>query len=172
MLYFVRHGESESNLNKTFAGSQVDALLTEKGREQARETAQVIINSGIKFDRIISSPLKRAYETAEIINESLNLNVIVDMRIIEYDMGDLSGQLNNGINSHQLIASKNAEDIIFFKNRIVSFLKDMEDKEEFILIVAHAGIARMIESIQKDLDITLFYDLEAPKNAELLFIQK
>ncbi len=57
MIYFVRHGESEANLKGVFAGQRDNSLLTEKGKQQARVTAQNIKNKGILIDRIISSPL-------------------------------------------------------------------------------------------------------------------
>lgn len=58
-IYFVRHGESEANLQGLFAGQKDDSILTEKGREQAKITAQNIKIQIPKIDRIICSPLKR-----------------------------------------------------------------------------------------------------------------
>lgn len=40
MIYFIRHGESEANERKVFAGQKDDSILTEKGREQAKATAK------------------------------------------------------------------------------------------------------------------------------------
>jgi len=59
MIYFVRHGESEANLKGVFAGQQENSILSEKGKIQAKETANKIKLEGIKIDLIISSPLKR-----------------------------------------------------------------------------------------------------------------
>lgn len=63
-IYIVRHGETNGNLRGVLQG-WTDEPLKEKGRELAIITAQAL--SGIKFDIAISSPLSRAYETAEII---------------------------------------------------------------------------------------------------------
>jgi len=57
-VYFVRHGESESNLITQFAGS-LDMPLTEKGRKQAALTAEFLKN--IPFSAVYSSDLSRAY---------------------------------------------------------------------------------------------------------------
>ncbi len=59
MIYFVRHGESEANQKRIFAGQKDDSVLTEKGREQAKTLAQEIIAEGIKINTIISSPLNK-----------------------------------------------------------------------------------------------------------------
>ena len=60
-LYLIRHGESTSNVDKTFTG-QMDAALTELGRKQAACIASYFL--GKHIDRIYASDLSRAYETA------------------------------------------------------------------------------------------------------------
>ena len=93
MIYFVRHGESEANQRGIFAGQKEDSVLTEKGKEQARATAQEIENENLKIDKIVSSPLKRTKETAEIIAKEIGFDVLkiyFDNRVIEYDMGSLT----------------------------------------------------------------------------------
>jgi broad specificity phosphatase PhoE len=42
MIYFVRHGESEANIRKVFAGRRDNSLLTQKGKEEAKLTGQKI----------------------------------------------------------------------------------------------------------------------------------
>lgn len=61
-VYVIRHGESETNLSKQFTG-WLDVHLTEKGIEQAKQVGQRLKN--ITFDKIYSSDLQRARETAE-----------------------------------------------------------------------------------------------------------
>src|SRR3989339_819938 len=63
-LYLVRHGETEWNVKKINQG-QSESFLTEKGIEQAKETAERL--KDIKFDAIFSSDLSRTQRTAEII---------------------------------------------------------------------------------------------------------
>lgn len=67
----VRHGESVWNEKGLWTGWQ-DVPLTEKGRNEARLAASVLLD--IKFDILVSSDLQRAYETLEIIIEELNLH--------------------------------------------------------------------------------------------------
>lgn len=61
-LYMVRHGQSENNLAKRFTG-WAQVKLTEKGIEDARRAGEYL--KGIAFDRIYSSDLIRAVQTAE-----------------------------------------------------------------------------------------------------------
>lgn len=63
-IYLVRHGESESNKQATIGG-HIDSALTEQGKEQVKQTKLKL--KGIRFDKVYSSDLKRAVDTAEII---------------------------------------------------------------------------------------------------------
>ncbi len=64
ILYVVRHGETQFNVEKRYAG-QTDVPLNEKGLEQARELAKKLAEE--PFDVIVTSPLRRARATAEQI---------------------------------------------------------------------------------------------------------
>jgi len=72
-VIFVRHGEAQGNRDGVVMGARLDLPLTEKGREDARETAAVLRGSGFEIDHVVSSPLVRALETAKIIVEELGL---------------------------------------------------------------------------------------------------
>ena len=67
-LYFVRHGETNSNLQKSVVN--FNDQLTEVGRKQAQELARRICD--ISIDIILASPHKRTKETAEIIAKKIN----------------------------------------------------------------------------------------------------
>ncbi len=80
-FYFIRHGESKGNKEGLFRG-RTDFPLTELGKKQAQSLARAL--KGIRFSAIISSPLKRAYETAlfvangqvvRIMDEFNNINL-------------------------------------------------------------------------------------------------
>lgn len=72
-IYLVRHGQSEGNLRDQFIG-HTDIALTDLGRQQAMLTAQYL--KDIPVDKIYSSDLVRAYETACITAKLKNLPVI------------------------------------------------------------------------------------------------
>ena len=69
MLYIVRHGHTDWNKQKITMGRK-DIPLNELGIEEAYNTSRILENHD--FDLIICSPLKRARQTADIINENRN----------------------------------------------------------------------------------------------------
>ena len=87
MIYVVRHGQTDWNLEGRFQG-RIDIPLNEKGKSQAKKTKEKL--EGIKFDKVFSSPLKRALETAKIITDE---PIDIDDRIIERCNGQLEGKL-------------------------------------------------------------------------------
>lgn len=71
-LYLLRHGQTEFNLQRRVQG-RCDAPLTELGVEQAHGAAAWLIERGIRFDRICTSPLGRARTTAELVRDDLQM---------------------------------------------------------------------------------------------------
>ena len=71
-FYFVRHGESEANAAQRFAG-QTDSPLTDLGRRQAQAVADAL--AAVRFDRVVSSDLSRARDTALAIARRQGLSV-------------------------------------------------------------------------------------------------
>lgn len=170
MIYFVRHGESEANIKQLFAGQRDDSILTNKGEEQALLTAREIKKENLKIDRIISSPLKRAYKTAEIIAIELGFDIydiVIDKRIIEYDMGELSGTPIHKAKSSDLINAKGAEDPKIFSERVISCIKEINGTSGNILLVSHAGVGRILESLREGVNPELFYDIPHYENGSV-----
>jgi broad specificity phosphatase PhoE len=87
---FLRHGESVGNAEERFQG-QSDFPLTDAGRRQALALAERWLMEGVKFDVVLTSPLSRAKETAEIVAGRLNLPVQADSIWLERDAGGISG---------------------------------------------------------------------------------
>ena len=90
IVTLLRHGESVGNAESRWQG-QRDYPLTERGREQAQALATRWKKEKVHFDTVISSPLSRAKETAEIVASSLNLKVEFDALWLERDNGEFSG---------------------------------------------------------------------------------
>lgn len=90
-ITFLRHGESEGVQNSILQG-HIDLLLTDNGRDQIGALANYWLRTGQIFHYIITSPLKRAKETSEIIASCLNItNVCEDEMWIERDFGKGEG---------------------------------------------------------------------------------
>jgi broad specificity phosphatase PhoE len=87
---FLRHGESVGNAEARWQG-QSDYVLTEKGRSQAHALAKRWKSEGVKFDLVITSPLLRAKETAEIIASTLDTKVELDPILMERHIGEMEG---------------------------------------------------------------------------------
>ena len=90
----TRHGQTDWNLLGKIQG-QTDIKLNDTGRNQAKETGMQIQNE--KIDLIITSPLKRAKETAEIINKNFNVSIIEDDRLLERKYGRNEGSTKEDI---------------------------------------------------------------------------
>jgi broad specificity phosphatase PhoE len=89
-ITLLRHGESTGNAGGIYQG-QMDFDLTERGAAQVQALAERWQRLGRSFDRILSSPLRRARQTAEIISQALDLPVEYDPIWMERDHGKLSG---------------------------------------------------------------------------------
>ncbi|SHI02476.1 uncharacterized phosphatase [Sporobacter termitidis DSM 10068] len=88
-FYLIRHGETDWNRQNRLQGIE-DIELNETGIRQSAECARAL--RGVKAGRILSSPLKRAVKTAEIISEYTGgPPVIVEEGLTERDFGRLSG---------------------------------------------------------------------------------
>jgi broad specificity phosphatase PhoE len=87
---FMRHGESLGNAQSRWQG-QSDYPLTNKGRAQVRALAKRWMTENAKFDLIISSPLGRARETAQIIASVLALRIEYDDIWLERAIGEMEG---------------------------------------------------------------------------------
>jgi len=87
-LLLVRHGQTADNASHVFQG-QGGRGLNDEGRRQARQLAQRLRTAGV--DRIVSSDLERATETAGIVGEALSLSFEPDQALREVDVGAWTG---------------------------------------------------------------------------------
>lgn len=98
-ITLLRHGESVGNAESRWQG-QADFPLTEKGRAQAYALAERWRKEKAQFDLVISSPLSRAKETAEIIASALDLKVEFDPLWLERDNGEFAGLTADEVREH------------------------------------------------------------------------
>lgn len=89
-LLFLRHGESIGNAEGYYQGQQ-DFSLTRRGKDQVRRLISRWQVDGTCIDQIITSPLARAKDTAEMIADALGCPVEIDPDWRERDMGLLTG---------------------------------------------------------------------------------
>lgn len=90
-IYFVRHGKTEWNLSSRFQGGHGDSPLLPQSLEDIKKLGKHL--QGVHFRAIFASPLQRAFNTAQGIDDSMNANlpVLIDERLREFNLGDLEG---------------------------------------------------------------------------------
>lgn len=89
-LYILRHGETDWNRKKRFQG-QTDTSLNLEGFRQAQRCRDMVQRLGLTFDRVYSSPLCRAMETAETVSLLSGDRIRQDARLMEMDFGAIDG---------------------------------------------------------------------------------
>lgn len=168
MIYIVRHGETDYNVEGRYGG-RIDVELNAKGIEQAYAVKKVL--KDIKFDIVISSPLKRAYKTATIITDT---EITIDDRIIERDNGELEGKLKQDCPTNIDFNNPNTgygiESIIDFRKRIFNFLDEITEKYKGknVLIVIHAGVGIYARCYFEGEPVNKNYGLYKIKNCEVI----
>lgn len=89
-ITFLRRGRSRADDEGVHEG-RYDSPLTDVGRSQVRARVGEFLTRSFRFDRIVSSPLQRAHETATIIGAALNVPIETDPDWMEIDNGPLAG---------------------------------------------------------------------------------
>lgn len=92
-LVLVRHGVTEHTLGKLFSGGLASSNppLNDTGREQARATGEWLAPLSGTFDALVSSPVRRTRETAEILAQFLDLEIAEEPGIAEMEFGTWDG---------------------------------------------------------------------------------
>uniref|UniRef100_UPI003FEDF1E2 histidine phosphatase family protein n=1 Tax=Ruminococcus bromii TaxID=40518 RepID=UPI003FEDF1E2 len=154
-MYFVRHGQTVWNVENKICGS-TDIDLTEKGHEQAVETGKKILSENIKADIILYSPLMRAEKTAKHISEITGIPAKAEPRLTEQNFGKYEGTPRNG-----------EESMLHLAQRIYNLLDDVKASGKVCVLVAHNGIARVVNSYFNDMTNEEYADFGV-KNCEIL----
>ena len=154
-IIVTRHGETDWNAQKKIMG-HIDIPLNETGIKQAEETKEKLSNE--KIDLIICSTLKRAKETATIINKGRFAPIMYDQRIVERDMGEFEEKTPADLaetgftDYYKNVRFKRAENIQDFFKRVYNFLDEIIEKcgDINILLVTHGGVSIPIACYFKD----------------------
>jgi probable phosphoglycerate mutase len=165
-LVLVRHGLSSFNAKGLIQGRTDDSLLTDEGYEQALKAGKAL--SKINFEKIYSSPLVRAAETAKTIEKTFEKEqeIILDNNLLEVDLSEWSGLKINEIknkfpeiypiwkNDPENLILKRSDDKTYkpiqelfdqAKNFIEDILRIYLDKNDVnILVVGHNAILRCL----------------------------
>lgn len=147
-IYAIRHGETDWNKLGKIQGA-TDIELNENGVNQANEAAKQVEEYG--FDLILSSPLKRAAKTAQIVSGG-RIPIYYRDELIERCFGkfegctmeefDFVGSYNCELNMNE----KGMEPVNDLLERISKFLDEVKEtyKDKKVLLVTHGGTIRAI----------------------------
>ncbi len=175
-LYFIRHAESEANKQRIF-GSRLQVPLTPAGRADAARIAAEFRDMA-ELDGIISSPLRRAVETAQAFSECFGCSIEQDERLVEQELGSFSGMSYDSVKNMKEFESDplkrwnwhaggSGESYSMVAERVVDFLGSLSRLPEngSWLIVTHAVFFRLLRGA---LENTLpEYPVKFPNNGEI-----
>lgn len=163
-IYLIRHGETIWNQKHLFQGSN-DIPLDENGVAVAHATAVGMAAAGLRFDRIYSSPLSRAYETARIICPDRVIET--DDRLREISFGELEGKVYTDVTALPMPAP-GGETFEALQARVMDFLHeitaDPENQGKKILVSAHGGVIRSVMMTLKNIPKEEFWTGGVSKN--------
>ncbi|QQS18776.1 histidine phosphatase family protein [Candidatus Saccharibacteria bacterium] len=168
-VLYIRHGQSQANLAGILAGGSNDSNLTDLGRQQARQAGRALKNNSI--NKIITSPLSRALETAQIIAAEIGYDVQrieLDPRLKEYELGVGQGQSLEGMTAEKIVSFPGAEKPAEFAKRVKSALYSAWEDSGTVVIVAHGGVSRLIDCLRIGKDPKWFYDMPNHGNATVV----
>lgn len=164
-LYLVRHGETKDNVAKIMQG-QRQGDLTPAGARQIEELSSSL--SGIHLDAIISSDLQRAYDSALILAQHLDLLIQTTPLLRERDWGDFTGRYIPDLKG--LPMPENVEKMEALLQRAKSFLDwaKMTFSDKTILAVGHGIINKAIQAVHYG---KLTREIPKMSNAEYRILQ-
>jgi 2,3-bisphosphoglycerate-dependent phosphoglycerate mutase len=153
-LTLLRHGRSQAD-DEEVCGGRYDDSLTSEGVEQATKLAVYWQKHQPGFEHIVSSPLKRARQTADIIAETLRIKVEVSDLWTERDNGPLAGMPfleanerypeRNLRSRYALYVEDGGESYMSMMRRAqVGTEKLMQSHYKNVLVVAHGGILNAV----------------------------
>jgi len=173
-IYFLRHGQSQSNVENRFANGNDGYPLTDQGRRQAEKASAFLRSRAIR--KVYTSPIHRAVQTAEIVCSKWGLTPVMIDEIREFSVGifegkkiagrarekyvDLKEKWAGGEMDTRISGGESHREIIDRLWKGIEYVLE-EDSGEPVLMVSHGGLLSMALPYMCDnLDLTTFYERE------------
>ena len=177
-IYFIRHGESVSNLTAQFAGS-LDKPLTEKGREQAALTASFL--SAVPFTAVYASDLSRAFDTGLAVAQNQHIPIYPTPELREIYAGDWEGRQYSELEEQfadsygvwrtqiGLAACPNGESVALLQARVRACVEEIvrNHPNETICIATHATPIRVMECVWSNTPLEQMHTIPWVSNASV-----
>lgn len=150
IICFVRHGQTDWNIKGLMQGRE-EVPLNEIGIKQAEWAAHFFHIArekyGVRWDKVVSSPLSRAEKTARIIANGAKCdNLYADKRLIERDFGELSGFHYDAYSkaiSENVAGVSSIETVEDLISRVDDFIRSSVTVGENIVVVTHGAVGRI-----------------------------
>ena len=157
-FYFTRHGQTIWNVENKICGA-TDIALTSLGHDQAIELGKRIKEEHIHIDEILYSPLVRAADTAKHISEVTGIACREEIRLKEQNFGRYESTARDGeefakAKMNFVYDFDGGETMLHLAQRIYNLLDEIKEESDSktYLLVAHNGIARVVNSYFYDMD--------------------
>lgn len=154
-FYLVRHGQSTFNVEGRLPSQLPNVPLTDEGRRQAHQAAVAL--AGLRLSAVISSPLERAKETAEIIARGWALPVQEEPRLMDTEMGRWAGRKISEVSKddpgwHEFLKKpteppEGVESFEQVRSRTVAVIEALRADAavgDDVVVVAHADVIKLI----------------------------
>lgn len=175
-MFLARHGATSWNQEQRLQGSK-DIPLAENGIKQAHILAEKL--SKLSINRIITSNLQRAYQTAEIIGKRLGVGVEREEGFNERSYGKFEGRIWPEVKKELETSYESleayAEPFSDFSSRIINTFSNVliSHENQKILIVCHGGVLRvLLEHLRKTPSLSGNIGYELPNASAYVFTRK
>ena len=183
MIIFLRHAQAENNTERILAGRTEGVPLTKTGIEQAEQIAKYL--KPLDISAIYSSPIERASHTAKIVAKNRSLEVVLDERLTEIDMGkftrmnydDMFAKYGNIFlkfyENDPVIAEHEVETFPHVQRRVLDIVNQIvkKHKNENVILVTHMDPIKSMLSTVMDLKPKALFELIIA-NASLTIIKE
>ncbi len=155
LVLLVRHGQTTFNVEQRLPGQLPGVALTEEGRRQAYQAAVAL--AAVPLSAVLSSPLERARDTAEILARGWGVTVREDPRLMDTDVVRWAGKKIDEIAKEDpawkafldnpLQPPEGVESFTSVQQRVVAVVEDVLCDPSFgnyVVLVAHADVVKLI----------------------------
>jgi probable phosphoglycerate mutase len=163
-LLFIRHGETTWNVEHRLPGQLPGISLNEKGTQQVTLLAEAL--SVIPISALISSPLERACETAEILARGRDLPIYTEPNLMDTEVGRWSGKTIDDVAKNDpawkefvrnpTVAPEGVETFPALQQRVVAAVDRWRTKENigtYPAFVAHADVIKVLLAHYLDMEV-------------------
>ncbi len=153
LLYLARHGETEWTVTRRHT-SHTDVALTPRGEEQARALGQLLV--GVKFDRVLSSPMARALDTARLAGFGDRVEQVDALRELDYGRyeGLTTKQIREDRPEWDLFRDgcPGGETVADVAERVLPLLAELASNDQTVLLFGHGHGLRVLATAYLGLD--------------------